>query len=285
MTAFFDKYTDTVYFAACLKERYPSIFAESVIFLKSQGVKVKLLKGTENIWCRDYMPVQVGDHFVKFRYADSNFKHRKKPDPSLYKQFDCIPSNIYLDGGNIMRFGYKTFITEQVMKDNPGLKVTKLEGLLESEIILLPVEPYDDLGHSDGILNFTPEGVLLINDYRSMKKDYWHRYYRKLTARLVNFCIRHLPNAFEKTPKMTEKQFRKAFPFADDFGSGFGYYMNFLQVKDAILLPKFNIKEDEIVWKKMRECFPTNNIKQIDCSKLSLEGGLLHCVSWNIKGV
>jgi hypothetical protein len=283
MSGYFDHETNTIFFADCLRERYPSVFWEASVFLIANGITVKTIKYTKNIWCRDYMPIQVGDHFVKFRYADSNFKHRKPPIPSCYRQFDPIISDILLDGGNIMRCGYKAFITEKVKWDNPGLKVSKLEELLETEVVLIPVEPYDDLGHSDGILNFTPQGTLIINDYLAMKKEYWHRYHDKLVSRLNGWSIRHLPNLFEKIPKITEKQFRKKFPFSDDFNPGWGYYMNFLQVKDIILLPKFNIIEDIFVLHRIKELFPTFKVKQIDCSELSMEGGLVHCTTVNYR--
>ena len=281
--SFYDHQTNVVYFAWCLGNRYPQLFKEAISFLEDNNVQVKLIENTQNIWCRDYMPIQVGDHFVKFRYADSNFKHRRKPDPSCYKQFDPIPSKILLDGGNVMRWGDKAILTEMVMKDNPGLKVTQLEELLEAEVILIPVEPYDDLGHSDGILNLLSNDVILINNYDSQSQQYWHKYQRRLIKRLGGYAIRLLPYAFDQTPHLTEKKFRKQFPFSDDFNPGFGYYQNFLLVKGVILLPKFNIGKDEVALEKMRELYPTFKIKQIDCSQLSMEGGLLHCVSWNIK--
>lgn len=291
-----DRLTTIVYFADCLKERYPDVFYPAKINLEANGITVKTIKEASNIWVRDYMPIQVGDHFVKFEYADSNFEHRKTPKIGCWDKFavPCIISPIILDGGNIVRGFGKIFITEKIFEDNRLQKknklIHKLSSLLQSEIILIPIEPGDKLGHSDGIVKFVDEKTVLINDYSTMfgKDERFIEYDKKLRKILSkhDFGIEVLPFAYADWDwNMSEKDFRKQYPFADDFNPGFGYYINFLLVRGVILLPVMGIKKDFEVMRKMKFLYPNYNIVAIDCSKLSMEGGLLNCISWNIKEV
>jgi agmatine deiminase len=293
---FDDRLTTIVYFAETLPSRYPEVFLPAKTNLESNGIKVKLIKGIENIWCRDYLPIQVGDHFVKFIYADSNFEHRKPPKISCWDGFavPSIISPIILDGGNVVRGFGKTFITEKVLRDNVRVKpraiIHKLSSLLDSEIILLPIEPGDNLGHSDGIVKFMDEKTILINDYSSIfEKDKKFIEYDEKLRKLLSkkgFEIETLPFAYGDWDwNMSEKEFRKQYPFADDFNPGFGYYINFLLVRGVILLPTMGIKKDFDVVRKMKFLYPHYNIVAIDCSHLSFEGGLMNCISWNIMEV
>jgi agmatine deiminase len=62
-------------------------------------------------------------------------------------------------------------------------------------------------------------------------------------------------------------------------------YINFLQTKDLILLPKFGIDEDEQAFKQIEEYFPDykNRIAQVDMTKIVRFGGALNCISWTTK--
>ena len=58
-----------VYFSALLPEACPVTYKGLVEVLDRHGVPHSLLEGTRDIWCRDYMPVQMTDHeFVSFDY-------------------------------------------------------------------------------------------------------------------------------------------------------------------------------------------------------------------------
>ena len=58
-----------VYFSALLPEVCPVTYKGLADVLDRYGVPFSLLKGTKDIWCRDYMPLQMTDHeFVAFGY-------------------------------------------------------------------------------------------------------------------------------------------------------------------------------------------------------------------------
>jgi agmatine/peptidylarginine deiminase len=50
-----------------------------------------------------------------------------------------------------------------------------------------------------------------------------------------------------------------------------------------IIAPIFNIDKDVLVLDKLQECFPKSEIHAIDCSALSMEGGLVNCITMNYK--
>ena len=61
-----------VYLSELLEERYPESFKRLTSILKKHNVDYRLLKGTKDIWCRDYMPIQTeSGKLVQFRYEPS----------------------------------------------------------------------------------------------------------------------------------------------------------------------------------------------------------------------
>ncbi|MGA2465513.1 MAG: agmatine deiminase family protein [Thermodesulfobacteriota bacterium] len=272
--------SEIVYFSDALK-RYPEVFNEAVEFLKKNGIAVRLIEGTRNIWTRDFMPIQVGYRLIKFRYIpDKRYPQLKVPH-SCYEQLYPIYSNIILDGGNVVRRGDKTILTKKVLKKNPGLKLTKLEKILQSEVTLIPIEPYASIGHSDGICHFLPNGSVLINDYESMPQ--YQTYHKRLVRALKGFSIETLVCAYSKCPRMSEKQFRKLYPLADVFCSSFGCYVNYLEIANLILLPGFGIVEDIEALTKIKQLYPNHKIRQLDFSQISMLGGCINCISWDVR--
>lgn len=62
-----------------------------------------------------------------------------------------------------------------------------------------------------------------------------------------------------------------------------GEYINYLEMKKGIILPAYNIKEDEAVFKLFTELFPQQSINMVNSTDLAKNGGVLNCISWNIK--
>lgn len=58
-------------------------------------------------------------------------------------------------------------------------------------------------------------------------------------------------------------------------------YANFLFVNGAVLVPTYNVKEDEKAIKIFQETFNDRDIIPIDCSVLIRQHGSLHCVTMN----
>lgn len=291
MSKSFDSQVDTVYLTEALERRYPCVYKPMKLNLEANGIKVHTVKDTNNIWIRDYFPVQINGEFFLFDYTYGHEKWIKK-----YPQLDVSNkpwsgviapiriSHLVIDGGNIVQGFGKVILTQKVIEDNGPEVVGILEKLFKAEIIIIPSEPGDSLGHSDGICNFLDCDTVLINDYSSVaKKDKAFAHYEE---RLIKTFGKHklktekFPFAYAEWDwEMSLRKFRAEFPGADDFNPAFGYYMNFLMVKGLILFPAMRIKHDIEAMNAVKQFYPGFNIIAIDCSKLSYEGGLLHCVS------
>ncbi len=62
-------------------------------------------------------------------------------------------------------------------------------------------------------------------------------------------------------------------------------YLNFLQTKDLILLPKFGIDEDNQAFEQIENFYPDyrGKIAQVDMTGIVRYGGALNCITWTIK--
>ena len=91
------------------------------------------------------------------------------------------------------------------------------------------------------------------------------------------FDIVHLPFAYSKCPKYNAKEFYEKYPLADSFSPGYGYYINFFKNGDTVFMPVFRIPEDEKCAEVLEKYF--KKIVFVDCSELSMLGGLISCVT------
>jgi agmatine/peptidylarginine deiminase len=273
---------------AALASRYPEVFWPIKINLEVSGVEVKVIHKTENIWCRDWMPIQINGELFRFQYKTVEYSKWPQLDVSNEPWTGAFSSpirtfpNIIIDGGNVVAGFGKVIMTDKVIKENGSSIVGQLEKLFNSQIIIVPTECGDDLGHSDGIVKFINADTVLINDYsRIAKRDKsFYAYENELEniLRSHGFAIHKIINTYDLWDwNMPERQFRQFFPFADAYGPGYGYHINFLRVGSVILLPAMKIKQDAEAFETIRTHYSDCRIVMIDCSRISFEGGLVHC--------
>jgi agmatine deiminase len=278
-----DNQTNFVWFSALLKEKYSAEFGRIIEILTRHHINFDFLKETKDIWCRDYMPVQLSKkEFVQFRYEPSYLKTEKellsRSDPKLVNEANGIHvenSLINLDGGNIVRYQNKAMITARVYKENRDTGLTEAEIRdqiskdLHAEVIIIPEHRGDEIDHADGYVRFLDDKTILVNELANEYK-YWVKGMNQLRDR-YGF-------KFVEIPWFTPK--KKKNPL-----SALGIYINFLEVGNLILLPKFEIEgnRDEDALKKFIELYPGKTIEQVNINDIAEEGGLLNCISWNIK--
>jgi agmatine/peptidylarginine deiminase len=284
---------DVVYFNEWFAHNHKDVFWAAKLNLEAYGVKVRTFNGTRNVWSRDYMPVQVGDHFVKFQYAKTPNDWDRWPQLKVAEECwrwvpNLLESPLILDGGNcVMGYG-KAIVTEKFIHDNGAGSQEALEQALGCPVILIPVEPGDELGHSDGICRFVNHNTLIVNDYSCVfdKDDRFRKYQRDLekTLEKANFNTFRFTYAFDSWDwDMPEAAFRQIWPDADAYSPGWGYFCNWLQTENVILLPAFGLPKDARARQIVDNLFPNHAVVMIDCRYLSMMGGLCNCVSWSFR--
>lgn len=274
--------TNTVYFSKLIEtsSAYASAFKRLASILDKHHVNYKFIASTKDIWCRDYMPVQLSQNeFVQFRYEPSYLQNdlHLQSDPHLINdemRFTPTYSNINFDAGNIVHLNDRAIISDRVFDENPEYSsksklVTEIEKLLRVEVIIIPQIKSDMTGHADGLVRFVDSNTILGNN-RMNEYKYWRKGMEKALSR---YSISYID-----VPFFVYKDKR----YADN---AIGCYVNYLEVGNLIVLPIFEIdgNRDFEVYDLIKQVFPDRIIETVNINEVGLEGGLLNCITWTIK--
>jgi agmatine/peptidylarginine deiminase len=276
-----DTETNCVYFSDLLPDRYPELFRQLDEILEQAGVCLELIPDTRDIWCRDYMPIQVAPgRFVQFRYAPNYLRDREGAGsltpPEVARNLpeieECEQSDIVLDGGNVVRWPDQAIVTDKIYKENPAkdradLRAELARLLAVKRLLVIPKEPGEPLGHADGVVRFVNGKTIVINDYSQSDPAYREQLRRVFVVAALN-CI-EVP--YVPQPAKTR-----------DIASAVGVYVNFLQVGELVICPSYGIPQDGVALALLSGAFNDSRVVSVDCRKLAAEGGVLNCVSWNI---
>ena len=267
----------TVYLSALLKTKYTDTCERLIQILEKHHIKYGFLEGTKDIWCRDYMPVQTkSGKLIQFKYEPSYLRKDNEWDESRsdvkeicrLNNIDAEPSDINLDGGNVLICDDRAIISDRVFSENKDWNreklVEELGRLLECEIIIIPAENDDMTGHADGMVRFVNRNTILGNQLADEYK-YWREGMQKVLEQYGLTYI-DVPFFMPKDPKH---------PL-----SAVGVYVNYLEVNNLIVLPVFGRDEDEQVISIIKGIFPDRIIETIDYNEVAKEGGLLNCTTW-----
>lgn len=271
--------TNTVYFSELISEddRFRKTFKEIEASLDTFKVKANLIPRTKDIWARDYMPIQVIDNkFIEYRYDPDYLQGHWKGcrDSKTYTDIVCDTlklktekSDLILDGGNFVKSANCIILTDKIVKENQhsykkNELIQKLHDTFQvDKVILIPWYKKEKFGHSDGVLRFIDSDFVLISHY--FRTDSIMLYRLKsagLKPEFINFKVK--------------KQDKRNWA-----------YINFLQTKDLILLPKFEIDEDGQAFEQIENFYPDykGKIAQVKMTDIVKFGGALNCITWTTK--
>jgi agmatine deiminase len=256
--------------------------------LRNCDIQIQFIE-TNDIWVRDFLPIQVGENrFVQFSltkdYYPKRLNHLRTDPLPISEKFGLftIPPvyngvPIYIDGGNIIRKFNKVILTDKIFKDNRHIPQKELMRILKDylvveQVIIIPKEPGEDSGHSDGMVRFVNTDTVLVNDYLSVdtNRKFVKDFYRSLT---------------ESGLKIIEVPYKPVDGRINGFQPSTGVYINFLQLDKTIFLPTFDdpITDDHSV-SVFQQIFGSENVIPVPSRELSLLGGVLNCCSWEILG-
>jgi agmatine deiminase len=274
-----DSQTNFLYLADKLPVKYPTFYKSLQAVLKEIDIPISLLPHTKDVWAVDYMPIQVTENrFVKFvynpNYLRDSIKWRKTISDAnaicTALKFPVYNSDILIDGGNVIKGANKVILCDKVFKENPHYTEKKLINELERQfevdkIIFIPTDPSDDIGHADGMVRFLDDNTVLINDYSKEDMSF------QLQFRLAfhNAGLNYIEVPYHPYDNKRDLQAN-------------GIYINYLHMKQAIVIPTFGIAEDDKAVRRFQELFSGQTITTIDSNAIANEGGVLNCISWNI---
>lgn len=268
-----------VYFSDRLQGLAPVTYAGLVAALEKHGVAYRLLSNTNDVWCRDYMPIQVKAGELRgFTYdpdylQDTEELLATRTDGNdvcrvmgLEVKMPSIP--LVIDGGNVIRCDDKVIMVEKVFRENPysvAETAKAIEEHFNAELVVLPWDEYEIYGHADGLVRYVGEGRVLLTNY--------DRYNKGVTRKVMDVLQQHFADVY-KLEYDVPKQHKYNWA-----------YINWLQTDNVLLIPSFGCPEDEQVLEQILALLPMykGRVEMVPAKDLICHEGCLNCASWTVR--
>ena len=269
-----DRYTNFVYISDKLKEFYPDTHKRLTALFNDMGIDWGEIPYTEDIWVRDFMPIQIDNKFLLYKYypdyLDNDKDRRYITD--AHKACDALGIKYrevkhVLDGGNISFCGHYVVLTDKALSEGSpsSIKSEVFNDIFTPIFIPWEKTEGDPYGHSDGIIHWCGGKRVLMSNCRNTNSSGADYIKEKLEQK--GFVV-------------TELLFDEVKSQSPDWNWA---YINYLQVGNKIIMPSFGIPEDKIALKYIQEANPGCEIRQIRLRDIAGHGGALHCITWNIR--
>jgi agmatine/peptidylarginine deiminase len=251
-------------------------FAKSKI--NSNNNNIKFIKIDSNdTWARDSLGIEIKDKILDFQFNGwgnkfdaslDNLITKKLFKQKFYSDKKIKKLSIILEGGAI-ETNEETLLTttSAVANRNRSIKKGKLEKqllkLLKLKKIVWIKNSYlagdDTDGHIDMLVRFGGKKTILYYPKRKLEKE--------LFKKFPKFKLIKLPIPTKKTFN------KKILPQT---------YLNFIFVKNSVLIPFYGVKEDKKALKIFKKVFPKREIIPIKSNIFIRQGGSLHCLTMQI---
>ena len=276
-----DNLTNIVYFSDLLPKKCPILNHHIVEALDANKIRYAYLSETKDIWCRDFMPIQIDeDRFVCYKYTpnylQSPYYRSLQTNPEKVFQApqnrleqvtqNAITIELVIDGGNVVKCSDTVVMTEKVFVENKDKTRTEVERILKDafrcDILFLPWDRKEAFGHSDGIVHYAGDGKILLTNYDDSSLYYFQRFRKALEKH------------FEVIPLKYATKRRHVRSWA---------YINFLHIGKLVLVPQLGLEEDEQALEQIANALPDCELVGISSLEAVRRGGGLNCISWNVS--
>ena len=276
-----DNLTNAVFFSYLLPKKCPTLNQHIALVLEAHGTPFAYLSETKDIWCRDFMPIQIAeDRFVSYKYTPNYLQDktglRLQTNPEAVLQVrqnrlthvlqNAVKVDLVLDGGNVVKCGNTIVMTEKVFAENRDKSINEVDRILKDafqcDVVYLPWDHRETFGHSDGIVHFAGDGKVLITNYGDISPRFYCRFRVALEK---HFEVVPL---YYKTKRIHARSWS---------------YINFLQVGKLVFVPQLGLEEDEQAQEQIGNAMPDCEVVGIPSLEAVRRGGALNCISWNIK--
>ena len=276
----------------------------------------------DDAWSRDNTLVFLRNEDNKIRAVDFGFNAWGGDVDGLYKPWDddnklgselskllkietYQDKNFILEGGSIHSNGKGTLITTEACLLSKGrnscLTKEQIEEHLKKmlgmqKVIWLPHGIVNDETneHVDNMACFLDEETVLLAMFKD-ENDLQYKWSvqaknilenetladgKKIKVILINCPNPFLTISQEEYNGIEQEGKMYLHPPGDRLAAS---YVNFYMGNDYIILPKFNVKEDQEAYEKLNEFFKgKKKIHQIESRKILLGGGNIHCITMQI---
>lgn len=270
---------NTVYLSDQLQALAPVTYANLIAALDKHGVEYRLIHNTNAVWCRDYMPIQVGEGDVRGFTYDPNYLHETEKllatrtdgnevcrEMGFEVKMPSIP--LVIDGGNVICCDDKVIMVEKVFLENPysvAETARAIEEHFNAELVVLPWDRYEIYGHADGLVRYAGDGRVLLTNYDRFNKGFMRK--------VVDVLQDHFSDVYKLSydvPKQHNHNWA---------------YINWLQTDKVLLIPSFGCPEDELAIAQITSFLPMykDRVELIAANDLIRHEGCLNCASWTVK--
>jgi len=256
----------TILISNLLIKNYVKITDALCSILDKYDIKCEILE-TKDIWMRDFMPFLLDDGRIASYVYDPDYLKSDKYNHLRTKiRYTSNHIDLVIDGGNFVRHKNKAIMTDKIFRENPSkTKAEIMETIKQkcalNELIIIPRQPYDMLGHGDGMVRWIDENSVLVNDFSNESKSF--------NDRLVRVLKKH--GLKIKLMKYGEGFFSKK--------RDWGAYLNFIKINGLLIVPVYGTDDDYVAIEQIKKIYGGYKVETINLSEIIELGGALHCIT------
>lgn len=235
-----------------------------------------------DIWMRDFTTVNPLNP-VQFRYTSASMTQQESQEvQGSFNDFanglsvQRATTQLLIDGGNIVdNYNGKVITTTRFLEDN-NLTMeqgkTELQNLLGATEVAI-IEPDEDvLAHSDGMVSWIDDNVLLVNDY-SEDAGFRDTVMAELQQSFPNSTILEVPVDYAtNAPGVWE-----------GFESACGVNLNATVTHKYIYVPTFGMAHEAEALQTIR-ANTSKTVVEVDAQNVCPMGGSVRCLTWQLAG-
>jgi len=248
---------------------------------------------TDDTWARDCSALSICEDekttLLDFTFNAWGGKFDAAKDNALSRSISkCYNApmqhiDFVLEGGAVESNGVDTILTTTACMLNPNrnpklnnIQITqKLKEYFGAKHILYLNHGYlagdDTDSHIDTLARFISEDTIMYVQCKDEKDEHYQEL-KRMEEELQMI-------AKERNLKLIALPFPNALFYDNERLPA--TYANFLFVNGAILVPTYNVQQDQEALDIFKKTFPSHTIVPIDCSVLVRQHGSLHCVTMN----
>jgi len=207
-----------------------------------------------------------------------------------FQNSPLISLDFVLEGGSIESDGLGTILTTEFclasLERNPQFSLSQIENYLfkqlgAKQILWLKhgaLEGDDTDSHIDTLARFCDEKTIAYQSCEDLNDSHFEelkameeelKAFRQLNGEPYHLVALPFPE-----PKYDQENQRLP-----------ATYANFLILNNAVLVPTYQDKSDQLALERLAACFPERKIIGIDCTPLIQQHGSLHCVTMQIPAL